>query len=189
MNSNSAYSAIVIGGSAGSFPIITNILENMPPKFSIPIILCIHRLKHISAGLQETLSLVSKNIVIEPFHNEIIQEKTIYVAPSNYHCIIEEDKRFALSTEDVINFTRPSIDVLFSSAAKAYNSKLIGIILSGANKDGAYGLSEIKKHGGITIVQDPQDAQVNTMPKSAIDMQKPDFILHSESIISCIKNM
>jgi two-component system, chemotaxis family, protein-glutamate methylesterase/glutaminase len=183
------YNLIVIGGSAGSFPIISHMLESLRPHFSIPIIICIHRLKHVRSGFRETLSLISKNPVQEPFHLEEIKNGTVYIAPANYHLLINKHKQYELSTEEALNFTRPSIDVLFTSAAQVYGNSVLGIILSGANKDGALGLASIKLMGGNTIVQDPLDAQVATMPQSAIDISAPHYVLQAQSIIACIQNL
>ena len=182
----SQYKLIVIGGSAGSFSVVTALLKQIPKKFEIPIIICMHRLKHVRSGFEETLSLISKNMVIEPFHNDVLEKGKIYIAPANYHLIVEPEMTISLSTEELVNYTRPSIDVLFSSAAHSLKSSVIGIILSGANKDGARGLAQIHEMGGCTIVQDPTEAQVSTMPLTAIEQCKPTFVFKQNQIIDFI---
>lgn len=185
----SQYKLIVIGGSAGSFPVVTFLLEQLPKKFEIPIVICMHRLKHVRTGFEETLSLVSKNMVVEPFHNDVLEKGKVYIAPANYHLIVEPDMTISLSTEGLVNYTRPSIDVLFSSAANSLKTGVVGIILSGANKDGAYGLAQIHKMGGCTIVQDPAEAQVPTMPLTAIEQCNPQFVMNHRKIAEFIRDV
>ncbi len=180
---------IVIGGSAGSFPIILEIIEKIPKEFPIPIVLCIHRLKNVRTGFLETISLISKNKVVEPFDGDKIEPATIYIAPANYHLLVQKNNTFSLSVEETVNYSRPSIDVFFSSAAKIYKEKAIGIILSGANNDGAEGLQIIQSNNGTTIVQDPKEAQVIDMPQSAINQKKPNYIINSELISAYIQNL
>lgn len=189
MNQENNQKVIVIGGSAGSFQSILHILEELPKTFNIPIIITIHRLKHIRSGLVESVSIKSNATIIEPFDKEYIKPNNIYIAPSNYHLIIESDFSFSLSTEEPIEFSRPSIDALFVSAAKVYKNNIIGILLSGANKDGAKGMKTIKENGGIIIIQDPNEAEVDIMPKSAIEIVTPDFIYTIEDIITFLQNL
>ena len=178
-----SYKYIIIGGSAGSFQSVTSILSALPANFPLPIFLCLHRLKHVRAGFVEALSIKSNLRVIEPFDKEFIRQYKVYLAPANYHMYFELGNYIALSTEAPINHSRPSIDISFASAAYTYKSKLIGIILSGANKDGAYGLSQIKENGGLTIVQDPEECQVKTMTTAAIATSKVDHVMKIEGII------
>jgi two-component system chemotaxis response regulator CheB len=183
------YKAIVIGGSAGSFQTILHILESLPKHFSIPIIITLHRLKHVRSGLAESVSLTSHKPIVEPFDKQKIEQNTVYIAPSNYHLLVEDDYTFSLSTEQPVEFSRPSIDVLFASAAQVYKHELIAILLSGANKDGAQGMKIIKQLGGTLIIQDPSEAEVSIMPKSVIDIVRPDIIMETEDIITFLKNM
>ena len=177
------YKYIIIGGSAGSFQTVTDILSALPKNYKIPIFLCLHRLKHVRAGFVEALSIKSNIKVIEPDDKEFVRQGKAYLAPANYHMYFELGNHIALSTEPVVNHSRPAIDISFASAAFAYKSKLVGIILSGANKDGALGLNEIKKQGGLTIAQDPQDCQVRTMTEAAINATEVDYIYNSKKII------
>ncbi|MCL4157079.1 UNVERIFIED_CONTAM: hypothetical protein GTU68_016455, partial [Idotea baltica] len=166
---NNSFKAIVIGGSAGSFQGITRILSHVPNDFPIPIIMCLHRLKHVRNGFIEALSIKSIKEVIEPYDKETIKRGKVYLAPANYHLSIELGMYFSLSTEEMVNNSRPAIDITLSTASFAYKSKLIGILLSGANKDGALGMKKIKENGGLTIVQNPDDCMIDTMPISALN--------------------
>jgi len=107
----------------------------------------------------------------------------VYIAPANYHLMIENNKTFSLTIDEYVNFARPSIDVLFESAADAYKNKLIGIVLTGSNNDGAKGIKRVKEYGGLAIVQDPETAESPTMPASAIAAVQPDYILSLEKIV------
>ena len=183
------YKAIIIGGSAGSFQIVTRIIASLPANYPIPIIMCLHRLKHVRSGFVEALSIKSKMPIIEPHDKEPIKSGRIYLAPANYHLYIELGNRFALSTEDVVNHSRPSIDLSFFSASYNYKRKLVGIILSGANKDGALGLKSVKDNGGLTIVQDPVECQVPTMTQASINATKVDHVYSTKQIIDFLLNL
>ena len=178
------YKAVIIGGSAGSFQVVTKILSALPNTFPLPVLLCLHRLKHVRSGFVEALSLKSGIPVEEPYDKEVLRPGRAYLAPANYHMYIELANRIALSTEDTINHSRPSIDLSFITAANAYREKLIGIILSGANKDGALGLKKVCDNGGTAIVQDPTECEVKTMTQSALQLTKVDFVYTTDQIIS-----
>jgi len=177
-----SYKALMIGGSAGSFQVIVHILSHLPEDFPLPIFLSLHRLKHVRNGFVEALSIKSKIKIIEPHDREVPKPGIAYLAPANYHMLIGVDRRIVLSTSSQVNHSRPSIDLSFQTAADAYREKLLGVILSGANKDGAYGLKKVSDYGGFTIVQDPKDSQIGTMPNSALDIMKPNKILTKEGI-------
>ena len=183
------FEAIIIGGSAGSFQVIVDILSSIPKTFNIPIILCFHRLKSERHGFVEALSPHSALPIIEPNDKTPIMGGIVYLAPANYHLFIESNKEFALSVEAPENYSRPSIDLAFFSASKVYNKQLIGILLSGANRDGTKGIHAIKENGGMTIVQDPLEAEVNIMPKTAISNVEIDKILKSQEIVSFLINL
>jgi len=178
------YKAVIIGGSAGSFQVVVKILHSLPKDFPIPVILCLHRLKHVRSGFVEALSIKSNIPVEEPFDKDQLKPGRAYLAPANYHLYIEIPNRVALSTEEAVNHSRPSIDLAFITAANAYRNKLIGIILSGANKDGAYGMKKIHEQGGITIVQDPNECEVKAMTQAALQATKVDYIFKTEEIIN-----
>ena len=177
------YRAVIIGGSAGSFQIVSQIISSLPANYPLPVILCLHRLKHVRSGFVEALSIKSSMPIVEPKDKDTIKTGKIYLAPANYHLYIELGNKFALSTEEAVNHSRPSIDLSFFSAAYNYKQKLIGIILSGANKDGAMGLKSVKDNGGLTIVQDPKDCQVPTMTMASMNATNVDHVFSPDRIV------
>jgi len=183
------YKAVIIGGSAGSFQVVTRILNALPKNFPLPVLLCLHRLKHVRSGFVEALSLKSNIPVEEPYDKDQLKPSHAYLAPANYHMYIELANRIALSTEDPVNHSRPSIDLSFITAANAYRQKLIGIILSGANKDGTFGLKKVYDNGGVAIVQDPNECEVRTMTQSALQLTKVDFVYTSDQIIKYLSKL
>lgn len=186
---NSSYKAVIIGGSAGSFQVVTSILQALPADFPMPLLLCLHRLKHVRSGFVEALALKARIPVVEPYDKDSIKPGKVYLAPANYHMYIELGNRFALSTEETVNHSRPSIDLSFITAAQAYQNKLIGIILSGANKDGAYGLKVIAEMGGLTIVQDPHQCEIPTMTEAAINLFPKHHVWTVEKITNFLINL
>lgn len=185
----SQYRAVVIGGSAGSFQIITKILAEINPKFDLPIFMALHRLKHVRHGFIEALALKSNKIIAEPEDKEQIKRGMVYLAPANYHMFVELGNKIALSTEEMINNSRPSIDLTFDTASYVYKNKIIGIMLSGANKDGAWGMKKLKERGGFTIVQDPKECTIDTMPNAALNITKIDLVLSSENIVKFLNSL
>jgi two-component system chemotaxis response regulator CheB len=180
---------VVIGGSAGSFPVVTNILASLDKNFPYPMFLCLHRLKNVRTGFVEALRLKSVLPILEPHDREPVQRGHVYLAPANYHMYLTGNETVSLSTEEVVNHSRPSIDITFSSAAKSFGSKCVGILLSGANKDGALGMKSIKDAGGTAIVQSPDECQVRTMTSAAIKVADVDYILTGGQIISYLQNL
>jgi two-component system chemotaxis response regulator CheB len=183
------YKAVIIGGSAGSFQVVTKILNSLPKNFPLPVILCLHRLKHVRSGFVEALSLKSNIPVSEPFDKQQLKPGIAYLAPANYHLFMELANRVALSTDLPVNHSRPSIDLSFVTAAHAYRKGLIGIILSGANRDGAYGLKKVQDLGGVTLVQDPEECEVKTMTKSSLELTKVDYIYKTDQIIRFLQKI
>ncbi len=183
------YRYIIIGGSAGSFQAVTRILAALPKKFNMPVFLCLHRLKHVRSGFVEALSIKSKLPIVEPKDKEHIRPGKIYLAPANYHMYLELGNYIGLSTEEPVNHSRPSIDLSFFSASFAFKEKLIGIILSGANKDGALGLKSVKDNGGLTIVQDPEECQVRTMTSASMKATQVDHVFSTDQIIDFLMKL
>lgn len=186
---NNRFKIIVIGGSAGSFPVVTEILSALPKNFSIPIVFGMHRLKHIRNGFAEALQLKSKIPVVEAEDKDKIKSGNAYVAPANYHLLTELGGTFSLSTEEMVHHSRPAIDLLFKSAAYTYGKKMLAIILSGANRDGAAGIEYAHSKGSFTIVQDPEDCKVPTMTKASLNLFEPNKILTSQEIAEFIKKL
>lgn len=176
------YKAIVIGSSTGGFYALKHIITALPEDFALPILI----VQHISANsdnfMAKYLDGLSKVSVKEADEKEKIQPGSVYISPPNYHLLVEENFTLSLSTEQKCNYARPSVDVLFETAAMAYQNQLIGVVLTGANQDGALGLQAVKKTGGMTIVQDPAEAEAYVMPQSAIEKADPHFILSLEGI-------
>lgn len=183
---NHKYKLIVIGGSAGSFQVITRLLSQIPSDFQVPIAMCLHRLRHVRHGFVEALNIKSQIEVSEPHDKEPIQDNKIYLAPANYHLSIGDKKHFSLSTEGLVNNSRPSIDLLFESAAHAFKQEVVTILLSGANRDGAKGTKLAMDLGGMTAVQDPEECLIDTMPTSALKITKIDHILDTDNILNLL---
>ncbi len=178
------YRAIVIGGSAGSFQIISKLLSSLPTDFELPIIMCLHRLRHVRHGFVEALNIKSTIPIKEPLDKEPIKRNNIYLAPANYHLGVELGNTFTLATDELINNSRPAIDILLQTASYAYRNRLVGILLSGANRDGAIGMQKIHEKGGLTIVQDPKECLIDTMPAAALKITTIDHTLNVDEIIS-----
>ena len=180
------HEALVIGGSAGSFRLIIQMLEVLPENISMPVFLCLHRLKQVRRGFEETLAKISRLPLSEPSDKERIWGGYLYLAPANYHMLIENKKMIALSIDDPIQYSRPSIDICFATAAEVYKQGLLAILLSGANQDGTQGIAAVKRRGGYAIVQDPADCEIATMCESAIKLTIPDQILTLPEIIEFV---
>ncbi|MGA1874781.1 MAG: chemotaxis protein CheB [bacterium] len=176
------YQCVVIGCSAGGRDALQKLFRLLPKDFPLPVIVVQHlaadKDEYFDKYLQESCLLKIK----EADEKEPVMAGTIYMAPANYHLLIEPDETLSLTTDKKVNFSRPSIDVLFESAADVYGPYLIGIILTGASKDGAFGLKCIHEKGGLTIVQDPSTAELSFMPRSAMETTKVDYILSLEAI-------
>ena len=166
------YEAIVIGTSAGGYNALSEILSGLPEGYPLPIIIVQHRAKDSDDFFEELLQRRCRIAVKQADEKEKIKGGTIYTAPPDYHLLIESDRTFGLSSDPLVRFSRPSIDVLFESAASVYRDRLVGIILTGSNADGAEGIAEINHYGGLTVAQDPAEAQYTLMPQAAIDTGK-----------------
>jgi two-component system chemotaxis response regulator CheB len=171
-----AFEIVVIGASSGGLSALQLILPEFPPEFPLPVVIVQHRRKDADDGLCAFLRKRSRLPLSEPNDKEAVEAGHIYLAPADYHLLIEKSI-FTLSTESPVGYARPSIDVLFESAADVYQERIIGVILTGSNRDGARGLSRIKSLGGLTVVQDPLDAEARTMPEAAIEATEVDRIL------------
>lgn len=176
------YEAIVIGVSSGGMNAMKILFSSLPMDFSIPIVIVQHISPRSDNQWIKLLNDKSNLNIKEADEKEKIESGNIYISPPNYHLMIERDKTLSLTIDERVNFARPSIDVLFESAAEAYNSKLIGVVLTGSNNDGAKGIKRIQECGGLAIVQNPETAESSYMPASAIAAIKPDYILSLEDI-------
>ena len=174
---------IVVGTSRGGLKALETLLSGLDPDFITPLVIVQHRGKDLDTGLCEHLGRNSPLPVTEPEDKEPILQRHVYLAPRDYHLLIEASS-FALSTDPAVSFARPSIDVLFESAADEYKERAIGVILTGSNQDGAQGLAAIKAQGGVTMVEDPMTAAHRTMPDAALARSNPDWILPLHEIAS-----
>jgi two-component system, chemotaxis family, protein-glutamate methylesterase/glutaminase len=171
------YETILIGVSAGGMRALTEIIPRLPEDFSVPVIVLQHLGPDGGDYLATHLDQISAVRVKEAEEGEVVEPGTVYTAPAGYHLLLEDDRSFALSGEPPVNYSRPAIDVLFESAVQVCGEQLIGLILTGANSDGAKGLAEIKAAGGLTIVQNPETAEADAMPLAAIRASSVDHIL------------
>jgi two-component system, chemotaxis family, protein-glutamate methylesterase/glutaminase len=171
------YELICIGASWGGLQAIGQVLSDIPATLDQPIVVVQHRHRESSeGGLPQLLGTRTDRSVCDAEDKLTIEPNHVYVAPANYHLLVERGS-LALSTEEHVNYARPSIDVLFDSAADAYGPAAIGIILTGANEDGAAGLARIKERGGVALIQDPGTAARRAMPDAAIAATAADAVL------------
>jgi two-component system, chemotaxis family, protein-glutamate methylesterase/glutaminase len=182
------YELLAIGGSAGGLEVVIDIIPFFPADFSLAILIILHR-RDSESVLVDLLAEKAILPVKEVEEKEPVLPGHIYIAPGDYHVLIEADKTFSLDFSEKVNYSRPSIDVSFESAAEVYTDTLIGLLLSGANADGTEGFKAIKKSGGLTIVQNPTNAAVAYMPQQAVESLSVDKILTTEEIIQLIRDL
>ncbi|CAN5357430.1 chemotaxis protein CheB [soil metagenome] len=180
------YEAVVIGVSMGGLAALREILSKLPATFPWPIIIVQHISPQSDSLWISILDRITALTVREAEEKDAIKPGFVYLAPPNYHLLVEKNRTFSLSADDKVNYARPSIDVLFESAADAYKHNLIGVILTGANHDGAKGLKAIQDYGGLVIVQDPQTAEAQMMPKAAIQLTKTNYVFSLQKIVDLL---
>ena len=179
---NSRCRAIVVGVSAGGMTALGKLVSVLPEGFPHILMVVQHLYPQNESMICQYLGKRCPLMVREATDKEAIVPGVVYTAPANYHLLVEKDQTFSLSVDEKVNYSRPSIDVLFESAARIWQTRLIGIILTGANNDGALGMKEIKRFGGLTMAQDPATAEFSVMPQAAIDTGAVDRILTLEEI-------
>jgi len=172
----------VIGVSSGGINALKLLLQELPGNFMLPIVIVQHIGPHSDSTWISLLNSWSSLTVKEADEKERIEKGTVYIAPPNYHLLVERDKTLSLTVDERVRFARPSIDVLFETAAEAYKQKLIGIILTGSSDDGTNGLKKIKEMGGLAIAEDPSTAESPFMPAAAISKVAVDYILPLKGI-------
>lgn len=168
---------VMIGGSAGGLEAILHTLPGLKADLPLAVVIILHRKTNNDGALVELLTTRTKVLVKEAEEKELIKAGTIYVAPADYHLLIEKDKTFSFDFSEKVNYSRPSIDVGFDTASDAFGSGLVCILLSGANADGVNGLIATRQRGGTVAVQDPDDAEVDYMPRQAIETMQVDHVL------------
>jgi len=176
------YDIVVMGGSAGGFNAFKTVLSALTPDFFMPVLLVQHLHPSDEGLFAQHMAMMLGIKVREPWDKEPIEPGKVYVAPADYHMLVERGGTIALSTDEKVNWSRPSIDVLFESAAFLYGNRVIGIILTGASTDGTAGIRAIKAAGGLTIAEDPSTAEFPFMPQSAIESGAVDLVLTAEQI-------
>jgi two-component system, chemotaxis family, protein-glutamate methylesterase/glutaminase len=182
------YELLIIGGSAGSLEVILEVLPSLRHDLDYAILLVLHRRSGDSL-LTGLLSDKTRLEVKEAEEKEAIRPGVIYIAPADYHLLVEKDKTLSLDYSEKIHYSRPAIDASYETAAEAYGPLLIGVLLSGANADGAEGLLKIKQAGGLTIVQDPNEASVSYMPQQAIEKNAATKIVKTTQIIRLLNEV
>lgn len=180
--------ALVIGASAGATRALAEILPTVPEGARIPLVVVVHLSPNRPSLLPELFGSRCAARVLEPEDKQPISAGTIWFAPPNYHLLVEPDRTFSFSVDEPVNFSRPSIDVLFESAADTFAGKLCGIVLTGANEDGAAGAAAIRQRGGLVIAQDPETAQAKQMPRAAISRANPQVIASLPEIAQLIRH-
>lgn len=183
------YEAVVIGVSFGGLKALQAILPTIFPDFPGPIMVVQHQDPLADDFLARHLDELCRFRVKVAEEKEMAAPGVVYLAPANYHLLVEDDHTLSLSVDEKVNFARPAIDVLFESAADAYESRLIGVILTGANQDGSQGLRRIKEFGGLTVVQDPQTAKAPSMPEAALAATEVDYVLPLDEIGDFLNNI
>ncbi len=180
---------VIIGGSAGSLDVILKTVSKLNSSFNLPLVIVIHRKKTSNSSLVSLFSHRTGIPVKEVDEKDQILSRYIYLAPADYHLLIENDRTFSIDSSEKIHYSRPSIDVTFQSAAETYKDRLACILVSGANADGTNGLRTVKNWGGITAVQNPATAEVSFMPGNALTHVQIDHVLEAEEIPAFINNL
>jgi two-component system chemotaxis response regulator CheB len=178
---------LLIGGSAGSFKIIFRLIKSFPHDLNKTVIIVIHRKKNFFSEIEKLFAENSRMLLREISDKEVIEANAIYIAPANYHTLIERDGHFGLDVSDAVWYSKPSIDVTFESAADIFSSDCTAILLSGANQDGAEGLAMLRKSGALTIAQHPDDAEMGEMPKAAIKLNAAEQVLRTTEIFELLQ--
>ncbi|MBO9558960.1 MAG: chemotaxis protein CheB [Caulobacter sp.] len=182
-------STVVIGASAGAVQALLAVLPTLPAGFTAPVLVVVHVPPDRDNVLVPLLQAKCRLTVKEAEDKEALAPGVIYFAPSDYHLLVEADRTLALSTDEPVNYSRPSIDVLFESAADAYGENLVGVILTGANHDGAAGLKAVVEAGGVAIVQSPAEAYATPMPHAALQASPTALIMNLDAIASYLSSL
>jgi two-component system chemotaxis response regulator CheB len=177
---------VVVGVSMGGLEALKRFLGALPVAFCLPVLVVQHLAPESGDGLATILDTLCAIRVKEADAGEMPRRGTVYLAPANYHLLVEADGSLSLSVDPPVNYARPSVDVLFETAAEAFGAQLVGVLLTGAGSDGSRGLRAIQQRGGRTLVQDPEEAAADSMPRSALDLLRPDAVLPLEGLAACL---
>lgn len=178
---------LVLGGSAGSFKLLFRLVKILPKDFNKTVIIIIHRKKNFFSEIEKLFAENSRMLLREISDKEPIERNTIYIAPANYHSLVEEEGFFSLDVSEAVWYSKPSIDVTFESVAEIYKAQVTAVLFSGANQDGAEGLLKLRQMGALTIAQNPKDAEMPEMPQSAIDINAAEYILGANEIFELLE--
>lgn len=182
-----AAEVLLLGGSAGSFKLLFQIVKILPPDLNKTVIIVIHRRKNFFSEIETLFAENSRMLLHEVEDKEVLEKNTIYIAPANYHTLIEKGGYFSLDVSEAVWYSKPSIDVTFETAADVYNDRCMAILLSGANQDGAEGMLKLRNSGAITIAQHPEDAEMDEMPGAAINIGAAQYILRASEIFKLLQ--
>lgn len=180
---------IVIGGSAGSLQVIMEMIKNLDDNLGFPIVLVVHRKAQSTSILPTLLQQFTTMQVLEVEDKTEIESGKIYIVPADYHMLFEDTNKVSLEGSEKMNYSRPSIDVTFKSAAETFGDSVIGILLSGASADGVEGLGYIKRNKGKVWIQDPETAEVDYMPRQAAQQIDYDLLIEPKNLAECISNL
>lgn len=180
---------VVIGASAGGVEAVGQLLSALPPDFSPSVLVVLHRPAQGPNALVTVLSRKCRSRVKEAEDKEAVEAGVIYIAPADYHLLVEPDHTLSLSRDEALHYSRPSIDMLFESAALAYWNRVLAILLTGANSDGADGMKQIQECNGLTWIQDPADAVSSTMPEAALRLITPDRVMPLTEMANCLNQL
>jgi two-component system chemotaxis response regulator CheB len=181
-------SILLLGGSAGAFKLLFRLVKLLPANLNKTVIIVIHRKKNFLSEIEKLFGENSRMLLHEISDKEPIKNNTIYIAPPNYHTLVESQGFFSLDVSEAVWYSKPSIDVTFESVAEVYKDRVTAVLLSGANQDGADGLLKLRQKGALTIAQHPEDAEMAEMPQSAIDMDAAEYILRTTEIFELLEN-
>jgi two-component system chemotaxis response regulator CheB len=180
---------MVIGCSAGGFSLMFDILLSLPAEFPLAVVVIIHRSRKHKSSMEALLQKRTKVTVKLADGHEQMKTSVVYFAPTDYHLLLEPNGTFTLDCSEPLFFCRPAIDVTFESVSDVCKDKVIGLLLSGANQDGANGLAYIEANGGLAVVQDPSSAEVDVMPSSAIGTCKNPLVLNNSDIFELVSQI
>ncbi|MDB5010845.1 MAG: hypothetical protein JWQ06_1634 [Mucilaginibacter sp.] len=177
---------LLLGGSAGSFKIIFQAVKGFSSELNKTVIIIIHRKPNFFSEIEKLFTDNIRMAFREISDKDHIDTNTVYIAPPNYHTLIEKEGFFSLDVSDAVWYSKPSIDVTFENAAEIYKDRCTAILFSGANQDGAEGLLKLRNSGALTIVQNPDDAEMAVMPNSAININAAEYILRTTEIFELL---
>lgn len=179
---------LLLGGSAGSFKLLFRLVKLLPVNLNKTVIIIIHRKKNFFSEIEKLFAENSRMLLREISDKEPIMSDTIYIAPANYHTLVENEGFFSLDVSDAVWYSKPSIDVTFESVAEVYKNSVTAVLFSGANQDGAQGLLKLRQQGALTIAQHPDDAEMAEMPQAAIDIHAAEYILKATEIFELLED-